>query len=256
MDEIKVSIITVCYNSELTIERTIKSVLNQTYKNIEYIIVDGKSSDNTVAIAEKYTDEFDGRMTIISEKDNGIYDAMNKGIKNSSGCIIGIINSDDYYEDNAVEIIVENYKNNISEKLAIYYGGTAMVKDGTVSRVTYSNHELLEKKMITHPSCFVTRAVYDEIGVFDLRYSCVADYDFMLRAKRSGKVTFIPVKSVVANFTLGGMSSTNKAYIDLLHLQMRYGIITKADGYINIFKASLANWMQKHGMEPIRIRKR
>ncbi len=95
----KVSIVTPCLNSEKTIRDTIESVLYQTYKNIEYIIVDGSSTDNTVKIIKEYLPKFHGRMKFVSEKDNGIYNAMNKGIKMSSGNIIGIINSDDYYEN-------------------------------------------------------------------------------------------------------------------------------------------------------------
>src|SRR5574344_2512884 len=102
-----ITIITVCYNSEKTIERTIKSVVNQTYKNIEYIFIDGASSDKTLDIIKKYMKEY-SFIKLISEKDNGIYDAMNKGISLSTGSIIGMINSDDYYELDAVESIVNN----------------------------------------------------------------------------------------------------------------------------------------------------
>lgn len=104
----KVSIITPCLNSEKTIKDTMESVLKQTYKNIEYIVVDGGSTDGTMEIVKAYHSRFHGRMKYVSEKDNGIYEAMNKGIKLSSGRIIGIINSDDYYQYDAVSNIVEN----------------------------------------------------------------------------------------------------------------------------------------------------
>jgi len=255
MNDIKVSIITVCYNSELTIEKTLESVLGQTYTNIEYIIVDGKSTDGTLKVVDKYKSEFGNRLIIVSEKDKGIYDAMNKGIRLATGQLIGIINSDDYYEPTAVEDIVDAYKNDNANPLSVYYGGTAMVRDGEIKWISYSDHEKLEVEMITHPSCFVTKQVYEEFGCFDLQYSCVADYDFMLRLKKSGKVSFLPVKKHISNFVLGGMSSTGKAYIDLIHLRVNYGMITKIDGNIRIFKAKLASWMQKYGMEPVRIRK-
>jgi len=252
----KVAILMSTYNGEKYLKEQIESLLNQTYKNIEYIIVDGKSSDGTLAVVEKYKQDFDNRLIVVSEKDNGIYDAMNKGIDIASGQIIGIINSDDYYEVNAVEEIVNAYEADKSNPLSVYYGGTAMVRDGVINRIAYSNHEKLEEEMITHPSCFVTKQVYEQLGKFDLQYSCVADYDFMIRLKRSGKVSFIPLKKHISNFTMGGMSSTGKAYIDLIHLRMNYKMISKIDGNIRIFKARLAEWMQKHGMEPIRIRKR
>lgn len=256
MDDIAVSIITVCYNSEKTIERTIRSVLNQTYSNFEYIIVDGKSTDGTMDIVNMYKSDFGEKLVVVSEKDNGIYDAMNKGIRLSKGRIVGIINSDDYYELNAVELIVNSYLNNKSNPLSVYYGGTAIVDEEGVRRIVYSNHEDLEEGMITHPSCFVTKETYEVMGLFDIEYSCVADYDFMLRLKRSGRVLFIPIKEHIANFTLGGTCSTSKAYIDLLHLKMNYGKMSKLEGTVEIYKAKLAEWMIKRGMRPIQIGKR
>ena len=103
------SIVTVCYNSEKTIETTIKSILNQTCQDYEYWIIDGKSTDRTVQIIQQYEPLFQGKLKWISEKDQGIYDAMNKGIAHSSGEIIGILNSDDYYEDDALEKIAKAY---------------------------------------------------------------------------------------------------------------------------------------------------
>lgn len=103
---IKVSIVTVCYNSSKTIRKTFDSVLEQTYPEIEYLVIDGKSSDATVDIIKEYEPRFMGRMHWISEKDNGIYDAMNKGINMSTGELIGILNSDDYYEADAVNTMV------------------------------------------------------------------------------------------------------------------------------------------------------
>ena len=119
--EIKVSVITVCFNSEKTIERTIKSVIGQTYSNIEYIIVDGASTDSTVDIVNEYIEQ--GYSIIFSsEKDNGIYDAMNKGILKSSGEIISIINSDDWLEEDAIEQVVNEYYRIGKPKKAVIYG--------------------------------------------------------------------------------------------------------------------------------------
>ncbi len=250
---IKVSIITVCYNSEKTIEKTIKSVLGQTYDNIEYIIVDGASSDGTMDIVSSYRERFGDRLTVISEPDDGIYFAMNKGIERSSGELIGIINSDDWYETNAVEKMVEAYRENHDNPLTVYYGMTGIISDGIMLEVAGSSHENLEDEMISHPSCFVTKAAYDKIGVFDTGYTSVADYDLMLRYKRSGQVSFVPVEAHIANFVLGGMSSTGRAYIDLLRLKMHYGKISKTRGHVEIFKAKLAAGMEKRGKKPIRV---
>ena len=105
------TIITPCFNSEKTIEKTLQSVLNQTYQNFEYIIIDGGSTDDTLSIIESYKEKFAEKLTVVSEKDNGIYDAMNKGIQLAKGELVGIVNSDDFYETDALENIVNEYQN-------------------------------------------------------------------------------------------------------------------------------------------------
>ena len=239
---ILVSIVTVCFNSAATIRQTIESVLNQTYKNIEYIIIDGKSTDETVQIAEQYLQAFDGRMQIISEPDKGIYDAMNKGIRMSSGELIGIINSDDFYEPDAVEKMVLHYQ---AGMCAVLYGATRNLIDEKEESISIQSPEFLEKRMIGHPSCFITKSAYEKYGLYDLQYCSVADYDLMLRYKRTGKVSFIPVYDVIANFRSGGMCSTHKAYLDLLKLQKNYGFITKYQYRVAKFKADMAHFMHK-----------
>lgn len=219
----KVSIITVCYNSARTIRKTIESVLNQTYKDIEYIIIDGKSTDSTLDIINEYRDKFGERLIVVSEPDNGIYDAMNKGIKCATGEIIGILNSDDYYENKAVE----NIKDAMTpDKYQILYGFLRIWKNGEEYEINRLSHLFLQERMINHPSCFVTKSVYDDFGCFDLQYISVADYDFMLRMSQNEKVHFIPVNAVITNFALGGMSASAEAWLDLLKLQKNYGMIT------------------------------
>ena len=235
---IKVSIITVCYNSETTIQRTIQSVLAQTYPNIEYIIVDGKSSDNTVEIIKANEPSFNGRMKWISESDCGIYDAMNKGIAMSSGELIGIINSDDYYENDAVEMIVSAM---VDTPYQILYGCMRTLSRGKEISVLFNSHENLDKEMIAHPTCFVTKKVYEDFGVFNLRYISAADYDFMLRMKQNNEVRFIPVHEIIANFSLGGMCASHWAYLDLLLLKKDYGMLTKREYLVAKFKAKIAH---------------
>lgn len=149
------TIITVCFNSEMTIERTIQSVLNQTCQDYEYIIIDGASTDGTMDIVRKYEPLFQGRMRWISEKDQGIYDAMNKGIGVASGELIGIVNSDDYYEPDALEIMKNLYT---GYRYSILYGAVRAVKDGRETMVYIKNHEFIEQDMITHPSCFISKS--------------------------------------------------------------------------------------------------
>ncbi|MET3742997.1 glycosyltransferase family 2 protein [Faecalicatena orotica] len=220
----KVSVITVCFNSERTIERTIQSVLHQTYTDIEYIIVDGKSTDSTLEIISKYSILFEGRMKLISEKDNGIYDAMNKGIRMATGDLIGIVNSDDYYEKDAVEVMVRNAPDN---KYFILYGFQRGLVDGKEKNVVLYNHNFLRDQMITHPTCFVSASVYKNISVFNTTYKSSADYEFVLKMKNDERVEFIPVYHIISNFSLGGMSSTLTGANETAEIKYKYGYLTK-----------------------------
>ena len=201
-----ISIITVSYNSEKTVRRTIESVLNQTYTNIEYRIIDGLSSDNTVAICNEYRDKFMQRgikYFITSEKDNGIYDAMNKGIKYSIGEVVGIINSDDWYEENAIETIVKCYQNTFFD---YYYADINLVKeDGSIIVKHSKRDRIVTSRHWNHPSCFVKKQVYEELGVFNCE-GIHDDFDFFLRVKKGGKKIVIENK-VIANFQTGGISN-------------------------------------------------
>lgn len=219
----EVSIITVCYNSSRTIRRTMESVLHQTYADLEYIVVDGLSTDNTVEIIKEYEPLFQGRMHWISEKDGGIYDAMNKGIRMAQGQLVGIINSDDYYEPKAVEYMVNAMT---EDRYQILYGMMRTWRDEEEESITISSHRFLRDRMINHPSCFVTKAVYEDFGYYNTRYASVADYDFMLQMSEQKEVVFKPVYEVISNFSLGGMCSTDKAYMELLEMQRERGIIS------------------------------
>ncbi len=228
MENSLVSIVTVCFNSEKTIERTIKSVLNQTYKNIEYIIIDGASTDHTLEIVKRYEPYFEGRMTIVSEKDNGIYDAMNKGIQRAKGSLIGIINSDDFYEENAVETIVNHMS---QEKYQILYGMTRILKNEMEESISICSHHFLKERPMSHPACFVAKEIYNDFGGYDLKYPYVADYDFLLRMQKQKAVSFIPVYQLIVNFSLGGACASDGAYQDLIKMQRDYGMITKQRYY-------------------------
>lgn len=201
MKGIKVSIITPCLNSAATIGQTIESVLNQTYSNIEYIIADGGSTDGTVEIIREYIPLFRGRLRYISEKDYGIYDAMNKGIKLSKGLLIGIINSDDYYEAEAVGNIVAHM---VSEEYQVVYGYCRLLGKNHAIGMLKNRHENLAQQMIPHPTCFVTREIYKKFGLFLTSFKIAGDYEFMLRLYYSGEVTFTQIREVIANFRVGG----------------------------------------------------
>ncbi len=201
-----VSIVTVCYNSENTVRATIESVLAQTYDKIEYLIIDGASSDNTVAIAEEYKEKFAEKgyeYKIVSEKDNGIYDAMNKGINMAQGEIVGIINSDDWYEPIAIETAVNTYN---EEKYDMFYADINLIKANGQIMVKKSKHDRLPtSRHWNHPTSFVTKETYNELGAFRCE-GIHDDFDLFLRIRKAGKKIVIR-NIVLANFRTGGTSN-------------------------------------------------
>lgn len=219
MHTCKVSVITPCYNSEKLISQTIESVLAQEYKNIEYIIVDGGSTDHTVEIIKKYVPLFRGRLTYISEKDKGIYDAMNKGIRMSHGELIGIINSDDYYEKDTIKRVLQEY---MPEKKQVIYGYCRVIERERGIKINRSSHRELHIGMIPHATCFLSRKIYQENGLFLQSLQCAADYELMLRLSKAGDVTFIQIPEILANFRAGGLSSTKISTIEKNLVQLKY----------------------------------
>lgn len=234
--DIKVSIVTPCFNSAKTISDTFNSIMEQTYRNIEYIIIDGGSTDRTMDIVHNYENRFHIPIRVISEKDNGIYDAMNKGIKIASGNIIGIVNSDDWYEPDTVENVVRSYQGN---KYEVVYGMKRVIERGKEKAIDFKHHDFLHEQMICHPTCFVTHSVYKDFGAFDIKYKSSADYDFMLRIFDSGKVTFTPVYKILSNFRTGGMSYSQKAFRETLSIKMKYGDINRKSYYSKLLRSYL-----------------
>lgn len=196
-----VSIITVVYNGSKTIKQTIESVKNQTYKNIEYIIVDGASTDGTQQIVNRYIEYID---LFISEKDDGIYDAMNKGIQHATGSIIGIINSDDWYKLDAIETVVAYLKENFVD---LVYGNIEILsKDGKLWKKDKLPLETIWYQMaVPHQSVFIKKKIYDKYGLFDLQYGLSADYELLLRLYSKG-IRFGFLNKTMAVFREGGAS--------------------------------------------------
>lgn len=194
-EKMKVSIITVVYNGANTIAQTIESVISQDYDNLEYIIIDGDSTDGTQEIIKRYEDRIS---YWVSEPDAGIYDAMNKGLSHATGELVGIINGDDWYEPGAVKKVAEIYEKTPYDML---YGEIRRIdENGETEGVSASSY------IPPHPSMFVAGSVYQRYGMFDTRYKIAGDHEFKLRlyAKR---LSIIHIGDVLANFRLTGVSS-------------------------------------------------
>lgn len=216
-----VSIITIAFNSESTIEQTIQSVINQTYDNIEYIIIDGGSTDGTIDILRRYEDRI---AYWISEPDKGIGDAFNKGIAASTGEMIGMINADDWYSVNAVELVVSEY---LEKGKFIYHAKLQYWNsDMTPYYVFSGNHEkILKRGTINHPTVFVPKKIYEEIGLFNINFHNAVDYEWLIRAKLRGK-KFCYIDHIVSNMRLAGTSDEKwlNNYTEIFRARNLHGI--------------------------------
>ena len=203
----KVSIITIAYNSAETIEDTIKSIVTQDYSNIEYIIIDGGSTDKTLSIVDKFKDSI---TTIISEPDKGIYDAMNKGVQNATGDIVGILNSDDIYADNKV---VSRIVEAIGNKDSIYADLVYVDRDNTDKVTRYWKSGKYRKGifkkgwMPPHPTFFIKKSCYDQYGTYNLQLKSAADYELMLRMLHKHNISVAYLPEVITKMRVGGQSN-------------------------------------------------
>lgn len=207
----KVSIITVTYNSAKTLQRTLDSVQEQTYSNIEHILVDGASTDGTLDII-KANEQHIARY--VSEPDEGIYDAINKGIKMATGSIIGILNSDDVLSNEfVIEQIVRNLRR---QKADIAYGDLVYVDREDGDRIVrywrsnkFKRRQLYFGWMPPHPTMYIRRQVYDDCGLYSTALRISADYDFMLRVLRHDKYKKVYIPQVLVRMAMGGISNRN-----------------------------------------------
>lgn len=211
-EKLKISIITVCYNSQKYIENTIKSVLKQTYSNIEYIIIDGNSIDRTMEIVKNYKKQID---KVISEPDEGIYDAFNKGIVNATGDIVYFLNSDDtLYKEDIIEIIMEEFENYTN---SIVYGNVLLNDEHNHFPMIYGKEISIEdfKKGYAppHQAVFVHKELFEKYGMFDTQHKIIGDYErsayFFL--KEQGRIQY--VNEIIASFRVGGVSSNYQSRI-------------------------------------------
>ena len=232
----KISIITVVWNNQKTIKDAIGSVLEQTYKNIEYIIIDGASTDGTVEIIQSYEDKIS---KFVSEPDKGLYDAMNKGINLATGDVVGILNSDDFYIDkNIINKIVKEFEEKEVDSL---FADLIFVKPENLTKTVryYDSSKCFPNKFQyalypAHPTFFVKRKVYEKYGLFKIDYKIAADFDIMARFLYTNKISFTYLNEPIIKMRIGGVSTSfSSIWINSLE-QLR---VCKENGIkTNLFK--------------------
>jgi len=214
VQNLKISLITVCQNAERTLARCIESVITQDYKNIEYIVIDGGSTDGTLQIIDQYKAHID---FFVSEPDSGIYDAMNKGIKHSSGNIIGILNSDDFF---AYKDIISSVASVFAEKnVDVLYGNLDYINpNGGIIRKwnagVYKDGKFNWGWMPPHPTFYCKRSLFESLGLYDLGFGSAADYELMLRYIHLNKVNVCYLNKTMVKMSIGGVS--NRSYFNRL----------------------------------------
>ncbi len=246
----KLSIITIVLNDKQNIEKTILSVINQKI-DLEYIIIDGGSIDGTLDIIKKYEDKID---IFLTEKDDGIVDAFNKGINLATGDIVGIVNSGDFLENNALESVVIGFERSHAD---IVYGNV-QYWDGDEKEYIYkADHSFLPKFMsVNHPAVFVKKEIYNQYGLFDSTYKVAMDYDLMLRFYSKG-AKFKYLDTTLSNMALGGVSDANwqLAYHESFDIRKKY-LGKSLSLYVSylwqVFKRYMSNAVSKLGLESIK----
>lgn len=233
----RISIITATYNSGATVRNTIESVLRQSYRNIEYLIVDGASKDNTMEIVKEMEPRFNGRLRYICEPDKGIYDAMNKGIKMATGDVVGILNSDDFFtSEDVIAKVVKEFDSDVS--LDAIYGDIHFVKDENLNKCTryYSSKSfrpwlLRFGFMPAHPSFYCKKEIFEKYGLYDLQYRTSSDFEMMVRllGKYKIKTKYLALDFVTMRAggeSTAGLASKKKVNNDIARSLKAHGIYT------------------------------
>jgi glycosyltransferase involved in cell wall biosynthesis len=240
------SIIIVSLNSEKTIGVAIESILSQGFTDYEIIFVDGASSDDTINIIKGETACVSDKVTIVSEKDDGMYYAMNKGIGLARAPWISFLNSDDWFGENTLSVVADAIKKN--GDVDILYGLITIWGEVKILTMVRSWENLMNES-ISHPGTFFSRSLFEKLGSYDTKYKLCADYEYFLRANNA-KARVTQIDSVLANFRMGGMS-TKRAYIgekEKVIIQAKY----RHDSWINtqmrLFRAWLANVFRNVGL--------
>lgn len=236
-----ISIITPSFNSGKTIRRTIESVLHQTDRHIEHVFKDGGSNDGTVQVIESYRELYEKRgmkLTVVSAPDHGIYDGMNQGIKASTGEVIGILNSDDWYEPETVERIRRVADDDTDSSI---FMGAIRIHNGDQLIIKHArNRKYKTTRDFNHPAMFVRREAYERVGLYELG-NVHNDYGWYLKAVKMGEQVHI-VPEILANFTIGGESSKKSFRNTLKRIGTKYEVYKK-NGYSKLY------WIECTGQE-------
>lgn len=213
----KISLVTATFNSSKTLRDTMQSVLGQTFKDVEYIIVDGGSKDGTMEIVKEFEPRFEGRLRWVSERDRGIYDAMNKGIRMATGDVVGILNSDDFFAtDDVLEKVVDTFT--FDNQIDAIYGDVRYVDWDDTSKTVrmfsgqgFTREKLCWGQMPPHPSFYVKRECYEKFGLYNMNYPICADYDMFVKMFWEGKIKTKYLPETFVNMRNGGTSSSGIA---------------------------------------------
>lgn len=225
---IRISVVTATYNSAATVEQTVRSVLAQTYPAYEYIVMDGGSTDGTVDLVKSFEDELAAAGTtliVVSEPDEGMYDAMNKGVTRASGDVVGIINSDDWYEDCALDVVAREYDR---EPFDLFWADLRLVMpNGKTFVKRAKNRSYATSRDWNHPTTFIAKSIYEK---YLYRTDSIHDdYDLILRLKKDN-VKMTVVNKVIANFRMEGVSHKRSVSAAFSSVKMKY-MIYRRNGY-------------------------
>lgn len=209
MRDLKISLITVVFNAENTIKRCIESIISQKFPNVEYIVIDGASTDKTVDIIQQYSQNIHH---FVSEPDKGIYDAMNKGIKMATGDVVGTLNADDFFaHDNALSLIASSFQNNNSD--TVYADLDYVDENDKIIRKwrsgNYNRRNFQFGWMPPHPTFYCKRIFFEKLGYYSLDYGTAADYELMLRFLYVHKLSAIPIRNAIVKMKTGGKSNNS-----------------------------------------------
>lgn len=240
----KISLITVTYNSSNTLKSTFDSILNQLHTDYEYIVVDGASKDNTVALIKEYEPRFKNKIKWLSEPDKGLYDAMNKGIQMATGDVIGILNSDDFFTSNRIlQQVSDAFEQN--NKVDAVYGDIHFVNpDNLEKSVRYYSSKIFKRRLMrlgfmpAHPSFYMRKACFEKYGIYKTDYKIAADFEFLLRVifKHKIRTLYIPIDMVTMR-TGGASTSGMQSHLKIMKEHLR--AFRENDIHTNVFLLSL-----------------